>query len=57
MANFEKADERVRTQIGMDYHLNALESIEKGSKVLPDKPSAKTDADGKISEEEKMKFK
>ena len=60
VANFEKVDERIRNQIGMEYHLNVLESIEKGSKVLPDEPKAVTTGTGddiKISEEERMKFK
>ena len=33
VANFEKVDARIRDQIGMDYHLSVLESIENGSKT------------------------
>ena len=39
VANFERGDERIRTQIGIKYHLNVLESIEMGTKVLPTEPS------------------
>ena len=40
VANFERVNERIKTQIGLDYHLNVLESIETGAKVLPSKPSS-----------------
>lgn len=41
----------------MDYHVNVLEPTEKGTIVLPVEPTAKKDEEGKISEEEIMKFK
>ena len=31
VANFEKVDARIKDQIGMDYHLSVLKSIEKGN--------------------------
>ena len=39
VANFERVDERIRMQIGADFHHCVLESIETGTKVLPPEPT------------------
>ncbi len=58
VANFERVDERIRDQIGAEYHPNVLESIETGSLVLPNEPSLATSgANNTSTEQDKMKFK
>ena len=57
VANFEKVDTRIKTQIGMECHLLVLESIEKGKKIMPDEPDPVLKDDGTMTRAEEMKFK
>ena len=57
-ANFETVDAVILNQIGVEYHLSVLESIEAGKKIMPDEPDEpKATKDEPLSEIAKLKFK
>mmetsp|Transcript_12276 Transcript_12276/g.18539 ORF Transcript_12276/g.18539 Transcript_12276/m.18539 type:complete len:107 (-) Transcript_12276:361-681(-) len=47
----------IRAQIGMECNAYVLESIEKGKKTAPGKPTAVTKNDGSMTRPKEMKFK
>ena len=57
MAKFEKVDNLIKTQIGMECHLSVLESLEQGKKILPKEPTPVLDSDRNMNSVESMKFK
>ena len=57
MANFEKVDNLIKTQIGMECHLSVLESLKHGKQILPKEPTPVLDTDGNMNSVESMKFK
>ena len=49
VANFEKVDNLIKTQIGMECHLSVLESLEQGKKILPKEPTPVLDTAGNMN--------